>query len=76
MATDTFMIFQFITTSTIQSGQLRTFDSVNSVRSVLEYIKGGPQNRALFDLYFNMLELGDFCDSNAFGSGIYGFVVQ
>ena len=70
MATDTFMIFQFITTSTIQSGQLRTFDSVNSVRSVLEHIKGGPQNRARFDLYFDMLELGDFCDSNAFGSRI------
>ena len=32
------MIFQFITTNTIQSGQFRTFDSVNSVGSVWEYI--------------------------------------
>ena len=35
------------------------------------FLMGGPQNRALFDLYFNVLELGDFFDSNAFGSGIY-----
>ena len=43
------------------------FNNLLPLASKSKQVKGGPQNRALFDLSFDILELGDFGDPNASG---------